>query len=105
MKNERNYNPTPLQYPTNEWLEKERKKLEERVQKAIDEDFARTHDLIMKNLVPKEKDKGTIRNINNYRMKLWSEVLVAALNLGFTDPKPTGIADTALQEFDKRFNI
>lgn len=102
MDDRNNYDSISDMEKSSTFFEEQRVKFKERLQKAIDEDFCRTHDLIMKNLLP--KDKGSIRNINNYRMKLWSEVLVAALNKGFTDPKPTEIADTAVKEFDKRFN-
>ena len=58
----------------------------------------------LKNEVKPNLDKGTIRNINNYRMKLWGEVLVQAIANWQTEPKPTEVADAALKEFDKRFN-
>ena len=49
-------------------------------------------------------DKGSIRNTNNYRMKLWSEVVVQAIANYQSEPSPTEVADAALKEFDKRFN-
>ncbi len=91
----------------NSWFESQRQKFNDRLQNAINEEFSRTHDLIMENLVPKEtlKDKGTLRNINNYRMKLWCDVLSnTILNYQANNARPTEVADSALIEFDKRFN-
>lgn len=104
MDERNNYNSIPIQ--SESWYEAQRKKFADRLQNAIDEEFSRTHDLIMKDFVPKEtaKDKGTMRNINNYRMKLWSEVLIEVIKNNQTKPTPTEVADKALQEFDKRFN-
>jgi hypothetical protein len=88
------------------WLQEQGIKFNNRLQKAIEEEFSRTHDIIMKDYIPKEtaKDKGTMRNINNYRMKLWSEVLIEVIKNHQTMPTPSEVADKALEEFDKRFN-
>ena len=87
------------------WYELQRKKFADRLQNAIDEEFSRTHDLIMENLVPKEKlkDKGTMRNINNYRMKLWCDCLVLYRSK-YDRESSAHMADHDLKEFDKRFN-
>jgi len=87
------------------WYDLQRKKFADRLQNAIDEEFSRTHDLIMENLVPKEtiKDKGTMRNINNYRMKFWCDSFI--INKSKHDRDMSAIiADNDLKEFDKRFN-
>jgi hypothetical protein len=88
------------------WLQEQGIKFNNRLQKAIEEEFSLTHDFIMQNLVPKEtiKDKGTMRNINNYRMKLWCDVLMEVVKNKQDIPRPTEVADKALKEFDKRFN-
>lgn len=90
-----------------QFYEEQRKKFIERVQKAIEEDFARTHDLIMANIVPTETitDKGTLRNINNHRMKFWSESYLLHRSKGeyIELSNCSLLADLDLAEFDKRF--
>jgi hypothetical protein len=87
------------------WLQEQGIKFNNRLQKAIEEEFSRTHDIIMKDYIPKEtaKDKGTMRNINNYRMKFWCDSFM--LNIENHDRNMSiMIADSYLKEFDKRFN-
>lgn len=88
------------------WYQKEMQKQYQRMQEQFEKDFANTHKAFTQDLIPKNetKDKGTMRNINNYRMKLWSEVLIEVIKNNQTKPTPTEVADKALQEFDKRFN-
>lgn len=99
---ERNDYNSILLNQSQSWYQAQNKKIKDKLQDAIEEEFSKTHDLIMENLVP--KDKGTMRNINNYRMKLWCDsflihrakeekIYLCALK-----------ADMDLVEFDKRFN-
>jgi hypothetical protein len=82
--------------------EEQRNKFKERLQNQIDEDFARTHDLIMKNLTP--KDKGTMRNINNYRMKLWCDMFIEYKKNSFERSLAADYATKDLKMFDIQFN-
>lgn len=87
------------------WYEEQRKKFNDRLQAAINEEFERTHEIIMKDFVPKEtpKDKGTIRNINNYRMKFWCDSFI--IHRANESRELSSVsADIDLKEFDKRFN-
>jgi hypothetical protein len=88
------------------WYDLQRKKFADRLQNAIDEEFSRTHDLIMENLVPKEKlkDKGTMRNINNYRMKLWCDMFIEYKKQGDERSLAASYASKDLQMFDLQFN-
>lgn len=89
----------------NSWMDAQRQKFADRLQTAIDEEFSRTHDLIMENLVPKEtlKDKGTMRNINNYRMKFWTDCFLLYRNK-YDRQSSAHMADHDLKEFENRFN-
>jgi hypothetical protein len=88
------------------WFEEQRKKFNDRLQSAIEEEFSRTHDIIMKGYVPKEtiKDKGTMRNINNYRMKLWCDLFIAYKNAGHPIENAASYANKDLEYFDLQFN-
>lgn len=87
------------------WYEEQRKRFNDRLQAAIHEEFERTHEIIMKDFVPKEttKDKGTIRNINNYRMKFWTDCF---LQYNKTESKECSAynATLCLDYFDDQFN-
>ena len=87
------------------WLQEQGIKFNNRLQKAIEEEFSLTHDFIMQNLVPKEtaKDKGSMRNINNYRMKLWCDCF---LQYNKTDSRECAAhnATLCLDYFDNQFN-
>ena len=50
------------------------------------------------------KDKGTMRNINNYRMKFWCEFFMYYKNQNASRESAGYNADLCLEEFDKRFN-
>ena len=87
------------------WYEQQKKVMHDNMQAKFEEEFEKTHEVIMKYANLTLKDKGTIRNINNYRMKLWCDVLSnTILNYQANNARPTEVADSALIEFDKRFN-
>ena len=88
------------------WYEEQIKKLNNRFQKAFDEEFSRTHDIIMKDYIPKEtaKDKATMRNINNYRMKLWCDMFIEYKKGGHDRQSSASYASKDLQMFDLQFN-
>jgi hypothetical protein len=90
----------------NSWMEAQRQKFADRLQTAIDEEFSRTHDLIMENLVPKEtlKDKGTMRNINNYRMKFWCDNFIEYRKNSHERGAAASYASKDLEMFDLVFN-
>ena len=104
MDERNNYNSIPIQSEL--WYEAQRKKFAERLQKAIDDEFSRTHDLIMKDYVPKEtaKDKGTMRNINNYRMKLWCDMFIEYKKQSHERNLAASYASKDLEMFDIKFN-
>jgi hypothetical protein len=88
------------------WLQEQGIKFNNRLQKAIEEEFSRTHDIIMKDYIPKEtaKDKGTMRNINNYRMKLWCDMFIEYKKGGYDRQTSASSASKDLQMFDLQFN-
>lgn len=88
------------------WHEEQMKKFNDRLQNAINEEFERTHDIIMKDFVPKEtiKDKGTIRNINNYRMKLWCDMFIEYKKNSLERSFAASCATKDLEMFDIQFN-
>ncbi len=89
------------------WLQEQGIKFNNRLQKAIEEEFSRTHDIIMKDYIPKEtlKDKGTMRNINNYRMKLWCDMFIEYKKGGHDRQTSASSASKDLQMFDLQFNL
>jgi hypothetical protein len=89
------------------WLQEQGKNFNNRLQKAIEDEFSRTHDVIMKNYIPKEtaKDKGTMRNINNYRMKLWCDMFIEYKKGGHDRQTSASSASKDLQMFDLQFNL
>jgi hypothetical protein len=89
------------------WLQEQGIKFNNRLQKAIEEEFSRTHDIIMKDYIPKEtaKDRGTMRNINNYRMKLWCDMFIEYKKGGHDRQTSASSASKDLQMFDLQFNL
>ena len=85
-----------------QWREEQKRVFYNNMQAQYDKELDAIKQKLIQDL--KTKDKGTMRNINNYRMKLWSEVLIEVIKNNQTKPTPTEVADKALQEFDKRFN-
>jgi hypothetical protein len=83
------------------WYEEKRKQMYNSMQAKIEEEFAKSHAEIMRDL--KLTDKGSLRNINNYRMKLWCDVYMQSLIDNINNPV-VELADDALIRFDKRFN-
>lgn len=88
------------------WYEEQRKRFNDRLQAAIHEEFERTHEIIMKDFVPKEtaKDKGTMRNINNYRMKLWCDMFIEYKKQSHERSLAASYASKDLEMFDLQFN-
>ena len=89
-----------------EWYAEQRKKMYDNLQDSINAEFERTHDIIMKDFVPKEtiKDKGTIRNINNYRMKLWCDMFIEYKKNSLERSFAASCATKDLEMFDIQFN-
>ena len=85
-----------------EWYAEQRKKLYENLQIQLNEEFDRTHNKIIQD--SKLKDKGTLRNINNYRMKLWCDIYLESFKNNINNDCFV-LADEALKEFDRKFNI
>lgn len=86
-----------------QWKEEQKRVFLNNIQANYDREFEQIKEKLIIDL--KTKDKGTIRNINNYRMKLWCDVLSnTILNYQANNARPTEVADSALIEFDKRFN-
>jgi hypothetical protein len=90
----------------NSWIEAQRQKFADRLQNAIDEEFSRTHDIIMKDYIPKQtaKDKATMRNINNYRMKLWCDMFIEYKKNNLDRSFAASCANKDLEMFDIQFN-
>jgi hypothetical protein len=102
---ERNdYNTIPIE--SESWSLLQGEKLAERMQKANEKEFSRTHDLIMANLIPKEiaKDVDTMLNINNYRMKLWCDMFIEYKKQSHERTAAASYASKDLQMFDLQFN-
>ena len=86
-----------------QWKEEQKRVFLNNIKANYDREFEQIKEKLIIDL--KTKDKGTIRNINNYRMKLWCDVLSnTILNYQANNARPTEVADSALIEFDKRFN-
>jgi hypothetical protein len=88
------------------WLQEQGKNFNNRLQKAIEDEFSRTHDIIMKDYIPKKtaKDKGIMRNINNYRMKLWCDMFIEYKKQSYERSLAASYASKDLQMFDLQFN-
>ena len=85
------------------WYEQQKKVMHDNMQAKFEEEFEKTHEVIMKYANLTLKDKGTLRNINNYRMKLWCDIYLESFKSN-TNNDCFLIANEAIIEFDKRFN-
>lgn len=84
------------------WYNEQRKKSADRLQNAIEEEFEKTHEVIIKYATL--KDKGTIRNINNYRMKLWCDMFISYKKESHERSAAASYATKDLEMFDLQFN-
>jgi hypothetical protein len=84
-----------------QWREEQKKVFYNNIQAQYDKELDAIKEKLIQDL--KLKDKGSMRNINNYRMKFWCDSFM--LNIENHDRNMCiMIADSYLKEFDKRFN-
>ena len=84
-----------------QWYAEQRKKLYDNLQEDMWEQYDKTHQQLMQNT--KLTDKGSLRNINNYRMKLWCDIYLESFKSNINNDSFL-LANEALKEFDKKFN-
>ena len=84
-----------------QWREEQKKVFLNNIQAHYEKEFEQIKEKLLLDL--KTKDKGTMRNINNYRMKFWCDSFIH--NKTKNDREMSCIiADNDLKEFDERFN-
>lgn len=83
------------------WYAEQRKKLYDNLQADMWKEYDKTHQQLMQNA--KLTDKGSLRNINNYRMKLWCDIYLESFKSNINNDSFL-LANEALKEFDKKFN-
>lgn len=84
-----------------QWIEEQKKVFYNNIQAHYDKEFEQKKGKLIQDL--KLKDKGSIRNINNYRMKLWCDCF---LQYNKTDSRESSAynATLCLDYFDNQFN-
>ena len=85
-----------------QWREEQKKVFLNNIQAHYEKEFEQIKEKLLVDL--KTKDKGTMRNINNYRMKFWCECFMYYKNQNASRESSGYNADLCLEEFDKRFN-
>lgn len=84
-----------------QWREEQKKVFLNNIQAHYEKEFEQIKEKLILDL--KTKDKGTMQNINNYRMKFWCECFLH-YNTTQTRENSAFYADNCLELFDKRFN-
>jgi hypothetical protein len=84
-----------------QWREEQKKVFYNNMQAQYDKELDAIKEKLIQDL--KLKDKGTMRNINNYRMKLWCDCF---LQYNKTDSRECAAhnATLCLEYFDNQFN-
>lgn len=77
------------------WIEEAKERMKNILSNAIEENLTG---------IPKiPTDKGSIRNLNNHRMKYWCDCFFYYKNQNASRESAGYNADLCLEEFDKRF--
>jgi hypothetical protein len=84
-----------------QWREEQKKVFYNNMQAQYDKELDAIKEKLIKDL--KTKDKGTMRNINNYRMKFWTDCFLFHRNK-YDRQSSAHMADHDLKEFENRFN-
>jgi hypothetical protein len=86
-----------------QWREEQKKVFYNNMQAQYDKELDAIKEKLIQDL--KLKDKGTMRNINNYRMKLWCDMFIEYKKGGHDRQTSASSASKDLQMFDLQFNL
>ena len=85
-----------------QWREEQKKVFLNNIQAHYEKEFEQIKEKLLVDL--KTKDKGTMRNINNYRMKLWCDMFIEYKKQSHERNLAASCASKDLEMFDIKFN-